>query len=109
MYLLFLLPGELRLVQLVGKKGELQDVDRLRHPASMVVGTRAGEFVEPPLLPPHTPTKEQLRQLEELLVVASGKEVLVLRKEPQINEGQDLRNVRKEGGRDRWELEIIKV
>ena len=68
-----------------------------------------GGLVVPPFLPPHTTAKEQLRQLEELLVVTTGKEVLIFREKPYINESQDPRNIRKKGGMDRWELEILEV
>ena len=71
----------------------------------MVVCSRTGGLVVPPFLPPHTIAKEQLHQLEELFVVTTGKEVLVFREKPCIDESQDPRNIRKKGGRDSWELE----
>ena len=75
------------------------------HPPGMVVGTRAGKFVGQSFLSTRTPSKsnESLCQLEKLLVIASGKEVLVFGKKLHIDEGQNLRNFREEGGRDKWE------
>ena len=53
-------------------KGELQDVDVLRHPSCIGVSTMfvEGEGVAP--LPCHNPTKADFGQLQEFLVVSSG-------------------------------------
>ena len=106
---LLLLPGELGLSKLVCEKVEVQGVDPLRHPPSVVVSARTSQFEGPPFLSPHTPTEEQFHQLEEFLVITSGKKVSVFREKPCIDEGQDLRNFRKEGWRDGWKLEVFEV
>ena len=60
-------------------KAYLQYVDALRHPTCVVVSTGSLKVELPPLLPLKRSAKEEVSELEELLVslIGSGDQILI--------------------------------
>ena len=88
------------------QKGELEDVETLRHPTGIGVSTRFGEGEGEAPLPRHGSTKADLGQLQKLLVVPPGDVVCVLREEALIQEGKERINRGPVAGRSRRKAKV---